>query len=45
MGRQFLVVKTFSGTMQVNEAGLNKGMNYENKIISFTKTALLKKYG
>ncbi|MFP3594800.1 DUF5117 domain-containing protein, partial [Chryseobacterium sp. SIMBA_038] len=29
--------------MQVNEAGLNKGMNYENKIISFHRDRLAKK--
>jgi len=36
LGRQFLVVNKISQVpMQVNEAGLNKGMNYENKVISF----------
>lgn len=35
-GRQFLVVNKLSQVpMQVNEAGLNKGMNYENKVITF----------
>ncbi len=29
--------------MQVNEAGLNKGMNYENKIISFHRDNVAKK--
>lgn len=44
MGRQFLVVNKLSQVpMQVNEAGLNKGMNYENKVISFHKDAVAKK--
>ncbi|WP_373282286.1 zinc-dependent metalloprotease [Chishuiella changwenlii] len=43
-GRQFLVVNKLSQVpMQVNEAGLNKGMNYENKVISFYKDAKAKK--
>lgn len=44
MGRQFLVVNKLSQVpMQVNEAGLNKGMNYENKVISFYKDTKAKK--
>ena len=44
MGRQFLVVNKLSQVpMQVNEAGLNKGMNYENKIISFHHDVVAKK--
>ncbi len=44
MGRQFLVVNKLSQVpLQVNEAGLNKGMNYENKIISFHKDSVAKK--
>ncbi len=46
MGRQFLVVNKLSQVpMQVNEAGLNKGMNYENKIISFHRDNVAKKSG
>lgn len=44
MNRQFLVVNKLSQVpMQVNEAGLNKGMNYENKIISFHRDNVAKK--
>lgn len=43
-GRQFLVVNKLSQVpMQVNEAGLNKGMNYENKVISFYHDKVAKK--
>ncbi|MCV9930295.1 zinc-dependent metalloprotease [Flavobacterium sp. LS1R49] len=42
--REFLVVNKISNVpMQVNEAGLNKGMNYENKIITFHKDLVAKK--
>lgn len=44
IGRQFLVVNKLSQVpMQVNEAGLNKGMNYENKVISFHRDYVAKK--
>lgn len=44
LGRQFLVVNKLSQVpMQVNEAGLNKGMNYENKVISFYHDPVAKK--
>lgn len=43
-GRQFLVVNKLSQVpMEVNEAGLNKGMNYENKVISFYNDKVAKK--
>jgi len=42
--REFLVVNKLSQVpFQVNEAGLNRGMNYENKIISFYKDTIAKK--
>ncbi|MEN2401143.1 zinc-dependent metalloprotease [Flavobacterium sp. MC2016-06] len=42
--REFLVVNKISNVpMPVNEAGLNKGMNYENKIITFHKDLVAKK--
>lgn len=42
--REFLVVNKLSQVpFQVNDAGLNKGMNYENKIISFYKDEVAKK--
>lgn len=42
--REFLVVNKLSQVpFQVNDAGLNKGMNYENKIISFYKDTIAKK--
>lgn len=42
--REFLVVNKISNVpMPVNEAGLNKGMNYENKIITFHKDLIAKK--
>ncbi len=41
--REFLVVNKLSQVpFQVNEAGLNKGMNYENKVISFYKDTIAK---
>lgn len=44
MGRQFLVVNKISQVpMAVNEAGLNKGMNYENKVITFHHDKVAKK--
>ncbi len=43
-GRQFLVVNKLSQVpMEVNEACLNKGMNYENKVISFYHDKVAKK--
>lgn len=42
--REFLVVNKISNVpMPVNDAGLNKGMNYENKIITFHKDLVAKK--
>jgi hypothetical protein len=42
--REFLVVNKLSQVpFQVNDAGLNKGMNYENKVISFYKDTIAKK--
>jgi hypothetical protein len=42
--REFLVVNKLSQVpMQVNDAGLNKGMNYENKLIVFYKDPIAKK--
>ena len=42
--REFLVVNKLSQVpMQVNDAGLNKGMNYENKVITFFKDPIAKK--
>lgn len=42
--REFLVVNKLSNVpFQVNDAGLNKGMNYENKIITFHKDPIAKK--
>ncbi|MET3025741.1 zinc-dependent metalloprotease [Flavobacterium sp. UW10123] len=42
--REFLIVNKLSQVpFQVNEAGLNKGMNYENKVISFYKDTIAKK--
>lgn len=42
--REFLVVNKISQVpFQVNEFGFNKGMNYENKIISFYKDTIAKK--
>ncbi|SFM59047.1 protein of unknown function [Algoriella xinjiangensis] len=43
-GRQFLIVNKLSQVpMQVNDAGLNKGMNYENKVITFHRDSIAKK--
>ncbi|RZJ55685.1 MAG: DUF5117 domain-containing protein [Flavobacterium sp.] len=43
-GREFLVVNKISKVpFQVNEFGLNKGINYENKVISFFKDTIAKK--
>jgi hypothetical protein len=42
--REFLVVNKISNVpMPVNDAGLNRGMNYENKIITFHKDLVAKK--
>jgi hypothetical protein len=42
--REFLVVNKISNVpMPVNDAGLNRGMNYENKIITFHKDLIAKK--
>lgn len=42
--RQFLIVNKLSQVpLQVNEAGINKGMNYENKVITFHKDTLANK--
>jgi hypothetical protein len=42
--REFLVVNKLSQVpFQINDAGLNKGMNYENKVISFYKDTIAKK--
>ncbi len=44
MNRQFLIVNKISQVpMEVNEAGLNKGMNYENKVITFHHDEVAKK--
>lgn len=42
--REFLVVNKLSQVpFHINDAGLNKGMNYENKIITFYKDTIAKK--
>ncbi|WP_281232586.1 zinc-dependent metalloprotease [Flavobacterium gelatinilyticum] len=42
--RDFLVVNKISQVpFEINENGLNKGMNYENKVISFYKDTIAKK--
>lgn len=42
--REFLIVNKLSQVpMEINEAGANKGMNYENKLISFHKDTLANK--
>ena len=42
--RDFLIVNKLSQVpMQVNEAGANKGMNYENKLIRFEKDTVANK--
>ncbi|WP_247716545.1 zinc-dependent metalloprotease [Sinomicrobium weinanense] len=44
MGREFLVVNKISRVpLQLNEAGLNKGMEFENKVITFEKDTLREK--
>ncbi len=44
LDRQFLIVNKLSQVpLQVNEAGINKGMNYENKLITFHKDTLANK--
>ncbi len=43
-GREFLIVNKISRVpLQLNEAGLNKGMEFENKVITFQKDTLLGK--
>jgi hypothetical protein len=42
--REFLVVNKISSVpMPVNDAGVNRGMNYENKIITFHKDLIARK--
>lgn len=42
--REFLIVNKISNVpLHVNDAGLNKGMNYENKVITFHKDLVAKK--
>lgn len=42
--REFLIVNKLSQVpKEINEAGANKGMNYENKLISFQKDSLANK--
>ncbi|WP_461533222.1 zinc-dependent metalloprotease [Sinomicrobium sp.] len=44
MDREFLIVNKISSVpLQLNEAGLNKGMEFENKVVTFEKDSLLKK--
>ncbi|MEG1737209.1 MAG: zinc-dependent metalloprotease [Odoribacter sp.] len=44
MGRDFLLVNKVSGVpYELNDAGLNKGMAYEDKLIRFRKDAVLNK--
>ncbi|WP_172916123.1 zinc-dependent metalloprotease [Capnocytophaga canimorsus] len=44
LDREFMIVNKISQVpMQLNEAGINKGMNFENKIIVFEKDTLSKK--
>ncbi|MBQ4279884.1 MAG: zinc-dependent metalloprotease [Rikenellaceae bacterium] len=44
LGRDILIVNKVSGVpAALNDAGLNKGMNYENKMIRFYQDTLLKK--
>ncbi|SHI53302.1 protein of unknown function [Arenibacter nanhaiticus] len=44
LGREFLIVNKISKVpLQLNEAGLNKGMEFENKVITFSKDSLLNK--
>eukprot|EP01133_Synstelium_polycarpum_P009359 gene9359-10965_t len=43
MGKDFLLVNKISSVpLAINEAGLNKGMNYENKVIRFYPNKLAK---
>lgn len=43
-GKDLLIVNKISGVpSQINEAGINKGMNYENKLIRFYRDAANKK--
>jgi hypothetical protein len=43
MGKDFLLVNKISSVpLAVNEAGVNKGMNYENKVIRFYQNKLAK---
>lgn len=44
MGREYMIVNKISSVpMQLNEAGLNKGMNFENKVILFQRDDLRRK--
>ncbi|MEK6451474.1 MULTISPECIES: zinc-dependent metalloprotease [Myroides] len=44
LNRQFLIVNKLSQVpLEVNDAGANKGMNYENKLITFHKDTLANK--
>ena len=44
LGRDILIVNKVSGVpAELNDAGLNKGMNYENKMIRFHQDTLQKK--
>lgn len=44
LNREYMIVNKISQVpMQVNEAGVNKGMNFQNKIITFHKDVLAKK--
>jgi hypothetical protein len=44
LGREFLVVNKLSKVPEkLNDAGVNKGMNYENIVISFERDTLLNK--
>ncbi len=43
MGKDFLVVNKISSVpLALNESGLNKGMNFENKVIRFSQNKLAK---
>ncbi|MHC5202935.1 zinc-dependent metalloprotease [Myroides sp. LJL119] len=44
LNRQFLIVNKLSQVpLEINDAGANKGMNYENKLITFHKDTLANK--
>lgn len=44
LDRQFLIVNKLSQVpLEINDAGANKGMNYENKLITFHKDTLANK--